>query len=122
MGWPGRVGWVAGLVAAVIAVSGCVVLRHPTEQDVAVGQRLWPELTLGELEAGRRAYVRRCSGCHALHLPESLGAREWLEQMEEMAVEAKLTPEERALIERFLLVTSGDVGTLAGAPRSDGGG
>ena len=94
------------VVLALFAATGCVGLAHPDPTDAERAQAHFPEASLATLEAGRSAYVARCSGCHALFLPQSHSAAEWPKRVEEMEREAKLKPGERALIAQFLVTLS----------------
>jgi hypothetical protein len=87
----------------VATLAGCAGLRQPTGGDVARVQAVWPDATLEELTLGRTTYVRRCAGCHQLFLPETRSAERWARSLDEMGEKAKLTPEERRVIERFLV-------------------
>ena len=84
--------------------AGCAAaLPRPSSATVARAQGRWPDSSLAQLEQGRSMFVQRCSGCHALPLPDSRTEAEWKKVMDEMAAEAKLTPDERVLVERFVL-------------------
>lgn len=90
-----------------LAAAGCVALPHATPEDVSRAQQRWPEVNASVLAAGRASYVARCSGCHALHLPSEKSPDEWPRALDEMAQDAKLTPQDRELIERYLVTMSG---------------
>ncbi len=81
-------------------------LRHPTPQDVASVTAEWPGTTVQDLERGRRLYVRRCSGCHTLLLPETHTAADWPAYVEVMAGRARLGPSETREVTRFLVALS----------------
>lgn len=84
--------------------AGCAAaLPRPSPATVTRAQGRWPDSSLAQLEQGRSMFVQRCSGCHALPLPDSRTEAEWKKVMDEMAAEAKLTPDERVLVERFVL-------------------
>jgi len=84
--------------------AGCAAaLPRPSAATVTRAQGRWPDSSLAQLEQGRSMFVQRCSGCHALPLPDSRTEAEWKKVMDEMAAEAKLTPDERVLVERFVL-------------------
>jgi hypothetical protein len=55
--------------------------------------------------------VDSCSGCHALPQPEKKSPTEWLQVLDEMAVEAKLNPTETELITQFLITMSERAGS-----------
>lgn len=86
-----------------LATAGCAGLGRPDALDAARAGSLWPGADLSTLEAGRAAYVRRCSGCHGLYLPESVPSSEWPQRIDEMKEDAKVTLEEQKLIEQFLV-------------------
>jgi cytochrome c5 len=84
--------------------AGCAAaLPRPTATTVARAQGRWPDSTMEQLEHGRAVFAQHCSGCHALPLPDSHSEPEWKKVLDEMAAEAKLSPDERVLVERFVL-------------------
>ncbi len=100
--WGGGPFLVAGLAALV--VSGCVApLAHATPDDAVRAESRWPGTTVDSLEAGRRLMTFRCTGCHGMKLPQKFPAEKWPKLLVDMQKEAKLTPAEKDLIERFIL-------------------
>jgi mono/diheme cytochrome c family protein len=98
------------LLALVGVGAACAgLLPQATSQDVERAQARWPATTLDDLARGRARYVAKCSGCHTLHLPQDVPPERWSKELDEMTEKAKLTPEDRAEIERFLV-------TLAARP------
>lgn len=89
-----------------LLLAGCASLPHPTPTDVAVAQERWPDASLGTLEAGRRAFVSYCSGCHTLPLPSSRSPAKWESILDEMHVEAKVPLHYQPLIDQFVLTLS----------------
>jgi hypothetical protein len=81
-------------------------LPHPTAEAAARAARSQPDVTLESLEVGRGLYVQRCSGCHNLVLPTARQPQDWPVLVGKMAERAKLTPEDRLLIERYLVTLS----------------
>lgn len=59
-----------------------------------------------ELQKGRALYINKCSSCHALHLPEKYTKNEWIGWVNKMAPKAKITDEEKELIQAY--VTKGE--------------
>jgi hypothetical protein len=101
-----------------LALAACSApLPHPTARDAAQAQVRWPGATLHSLEAGRRLFVFRCSGCHRLHRPQERAPEVWPEVLDEMEREARVSPEERALIEQFLVTASADAPAVARGER-----
>lgn len=91
-----------GLVILALAV-GCAALRHPTPGDASLASARWPGTTMADLERGRAVYVRRCSACHTLVLPTAHSAEEWPVLVDAMTEKARLTPEQREDVTRFLV-------------------
>jgi hypothetical protein len=89
---------------------GCAPILVPTEADAVRASVEWPGTTVAALTAGRRLYVQRCSGCHALYRPESRPPTAWPKIVRDMAVRSKLTEAMAQDITRYLVVA-------AGAPR-----
>jgi len=84
--------------------AGCAAsLPCPSAATATRAQGRWPDATLDQLEEGRAVFVQRCSGCHALPLPDSRTEAQWKKVLDEMAAEAKLTADQRVLVERFVL-------------------
>ena len=97
-----RIGALPYVLGAAV-VSACAAgLPHPDEAQLARAQAEWPGITAADLEAGRRSYVNRCAGCHALHRPAEYDAGQWGTLVEKMAVRAKLTAPEKESILRYL--------------------
>ena len=57
-----------------------------------------------QLLQGRKLYIKFCSGCHNLHLPNEYNAEKWKMNLDEMQTKAKITDEEKQLI--YLYLTS----------------
>jgi mono/diheme cytochrome c family protein len=104
IGWPTH----AAIGFAVItAVAAChPVLLFPDAEDAAQAARRWPGTTVEDLHEGRAWYAKRCSGCHALHLPDSQPAEAWSRIVEDMQAnhEVELGERERELVIRYLAV------------------
>lgn len=89
---------------ALAMLAACATaLARPTAEDAARAARAWPDATLSQLEHGRDVFVARCGSCHRLYLPSDEPASSWPGVLDAMAPRAKLTPEEREAIERYLV-------------------
>jgi mono/diheme cytochrome c family protein len=99
------------LLAAILlclALACAAALRHATPQDVTLLAPRWPGTTIEDLQRGRQLYVRRCSGCHQLVLPENHAPADWPRLVDRMAAKARLAPEERDDVVRFLVAVASD--------------
>jgi len=52
--------------------------------------------------AGRALYVNKCARCHKFYDPANYNAGEWRNWMNKMSRKAKLQPEQREQLERYL--------------------
>ncbi|MGB4849565.1 MAG: hypothetical protein WBP41_16700 [Saprospiraceae bacterium] len=55
-----------------------------------------------QLLAGRKLYVDHCSGCHNLHFPKEFTTEQWISNLDEMQVKAKISDLEKQLILKYL--------------------
>ena len=83
------------LFAGVIGCASSLPSVTPTDAE-RVG------VAFESLQAGRTLYVSKCSGCHALILPNAHTDEEWAHEVDEMAERARLTEDEKAEITLYL--------------------
>jgi Dihaem cytochrome c. len=73
---------------------------------IAAKQKV-PGITMEMLRSGSRAYIRRCSGCHALHKPSQFTAQQWHPILIKMFEKAKVRDSTtRILITDYLAAKS----------------
>lgn len=91
--------------------SACASASVPlaTAADSEWAARTWPDATSAQLQQGRRAYVLRCTGCHALVPPAEHTPARWREEVGLMADRSLLLQADRDAILRYLLTISRDV-------------
>jgi mono/diheme cytochrome c family protein len=102
------------LGVALLAAGCAAALRHPTPGDAARASQRWPGTTVADLERGRAVYVRRCSSCHTLVLPDAYPAGDWPALVEAMTEKARLTPAQATDTVRFLTIVAEPTG---GSPK-----
>ena len=90
-----RVALATGLILGLVACASPV----PTARLADVARSGVPMATLAK---GRDTYIRKCSGCHALHAPKDFGDDVWAEQIAEMREEARVSDDEVDLILTYL--------------------
>jgi hypothetical protein len=94
----------AGILLAMI---GCVsAIPVPDGRALEAARARDPEISLQALADDRATYIRKCSGCHSLHIPSEYTDDEWILQMDKMASEAFLSTEEEDSILRYLLAVN----------------
>jgi hypothetical protein len=94
---------VAFLLTALLA--GCAVRLPEPDALMAGGD----PAVLEELRLGRRLYIDKCSGCHALQAPEERSDAVWREEVEEMLAKKKvrLSHHERDRLVLYLTTANG---------------
>jgi hypothetical protein len=105
------------LVLAVLLAGCAAPLPHPSARDAALASARWPGASLESLEAGRRLFVFRCTGCHRLHRPQERAPEAWPEVLDDMEKQVHVSREERRLIEQFLVTIAADRSELARGAR-----
>jgi cytochrome c5 len=81
-------------ISMLIACTSALYL--PSKENVA------SNANIEELQKGRALYVNKCSSCHSLYLPEKYNKAEWSKQVNKMAPKAKITDQEKELIQAYL--------------------
>jgi cytochrome c553 len=60
------------------------------------------DLTAQELKDGRKLYTAKCARCHKFYDPARYSEPEWNKWMEKMSKKAKLKPDQKELLSRYL--------------------
>jgi len=58
--------------------------------------------SLSELQLGRKLYVSKCGGCHALILPEKYNREQWQYWMIKMDPKVKMSDTEKEIILKYV--------------------
>lgn len=86
---------------------GCAGGIPPVSPEhLARARATWPDADHASLVEGRRLYVARCSGCHALHRPREYPAPAWGPLVDRMTARSRISAVERERIVRYLTVAS----------------
>jgi hypothetical protein len=86
---------------------GCAgQLPPPTEADALRASARFPGTTLAHLTHGRKMYIERCSGCHALPQPHQKSPDDWPKLVDEMKERSRMSDGTAAEISRYLVVAS----------------
>lgn len=76
----------------------------PTAKHLEYAEKAgYPATTLRALAYGRRLYIDRCSGCHALYPPAAYEARKWPRIINEMHLNTGLGEDQIRDITRYLV-------------------
>ena len=86
-----------------LLVLACAACRVAPPQATAVDAER-SHVALAELEHGRELLVQKCgNSCHAAPLPSVHTAGDWPKSLDEMSARASLQPDQRRLIEEYLV-------------------
>ncbi|HEX4341361.1 MAG TPA: hypothetical protein VH062_35880 [Polyangiaceae bacterium] len=78
----------------------------------------WPGTTMNDLSRGHDVFASRCSSCHSLPSPAAKTPDEWSGVLDEMANRAKLSTDDRELVNRYLSAASQRLRTQSSATRT----
>jgi cytochrome c2 len=59
-------------------------------------------VSLEDLKTGREIYVKKCSSCHQLYLPNQYTEKVWMNNLNEMQDRAKISDAEKQLIYQYI--------------------
>ena len=104
------------LALATVAGAGASLIPEATPSLAERAARRWPDANLEQLELGRTLYIKRCSGCHNLHLPSEKAPDEWAGALDEMAMKARLDEYQKTAVLRYLAAASALVRDVSLAP------
>lgn len=79
------------------------VSLEPSEAMVTAGKAKFPDVTLDELKKGQTIYNGQCTKCHNAKRIEKRDEKEWISVLDEMAPKAKLLPEEKDAVWKYIM-------------------
>lgn len=75
----------------------------PAEKELMVAQKTWPNATIEELKEGHSIYRNECTQCHKNFEITKFSEKKWRKEIDHMAPKAKLTPEQKDKLIKFIL-------------------
>ena len=60
-------------------------------------------VSVENLKEGRELYVKNCSSCHQLYMPNQYDAVTWKHNLDEMQARAKITDDQKKLVYDYLV-------------------
>jgi cytochrome c553 len=79
------------------------LLPYPTGEGLLRAQAEQPNITLQDLEKGRRLYAATCASCHTLHSPSERTTKSWEKVMVWMQMKARIDDSKRDSILAYLI-------------------
>lgn len=73
------------------------------ELQMEIAQARWPGTVAEELKQGQVIYTTKCNQCHAAFEIERFGEKKWLHEIDDMSPKAKLNPEEKLKLTKYIL-------------------
>ena len=95
------------VAATVVTLAGCRSgVQHQTDARrllaEADGSARAAGLADEEIVAAKQLYLTKCARCHKFYDPANYAAPEWDSWMNKMAKKSKLTPDQHAVLSRYL--------------------
>jgi mono/diheme cytochrome c family protein len=81
---------------------GSILLLISCSSQLYIPIEATPTVSLENLKTGREIYVKKCSSCHQLHLPNQYTEKVWMSNLNEMQARAKISDEEKQLIYQYI--------------------
>jgi cytochrome c5 len=75
----------------------------PSARELAVAEKRWAGTTLEELKQGKIIFDNKCTTCHAAKKIVGRTEESWKDAIEKMAPKAKLSPEEKEKLTKYIL-------------------
>lgn len=92
-----------GLLFLEFCTSVKPVATIPDDQLLRIANKRWPAATKESLIAGQLIYTTKCTQCHGIKSIQNRTEAEWIHEIDDMSPKAKLTPEEKEILSRYLL-------------------
>jgi hypothetical protein len=96
------------IIAGALAGCGARYIPQPTDSDAARVSAQWPGTTTESLSRGRTLLLSHCGNCHLPPSPADHASDEWGGEVGEMRERSGLTPDDAALVERYLVTFAAD--------------
>ncbi|MFZ4583013.1 MAG: hypothetical protein ACOYM7_10230 [Paludibacter sp.] len=85
------------MLAIIVVIAACKsALYMPSSNNTAKGA------DISKLQQGRELYINKCGSCHTLFAPEKYNKTDWAKWVNRMAPKAKLTEEQKVLVQAYL--------------------
>lgn len=75
----------------------------PSDKELSVAQRLWPNTSAEELKEGDKIYKNECTQCHKNFTITKFSEKKWKHEIEDMSPKAKLTEDQKLKLTKFIL-------------------
>jgi len=72
-------------------------------KPLEIAQKRWPNATSVELTEGKTIFETKCTTCHGAKNIPTRSEKSWLHEIADMSPKAKLTPEEKEKLTRYIL-------------------
>ncbi|WP_395049126.1 c-type cytochrome [Flavobacterium sp.] len=85
-----------------LIIIGSILLLISCSSQLYIPIEATLTVSLEDLKTGREIYVKKCSSCHQLHLPNQYTEKAWSLNLAKMQDRAKITDAEKQLIYQYI--------------------
>jgi hypothetical protein len=85
------------------ASTSTTTIFSPAPQQMVVAEKCWPGTNVLEVQEGQTIFVTKCTRCHQPVEITSLTEKKWLHEIDDMSPKAKLSPEEKLKLSKYIL-------------------
>ncbi len=75
----------------------------PSEKELSLAQKNWPNTTAEELKEGNSIYKNQCRECHKNFTITKFSEKKWKHEIDDMSPKAKLTEDQKLKLTKFIL-------------------
>lgn len=75
----------------------------PSPKQLEVVEKRWAGTTVEDISGGHAIYTTKCVKCHQAFEITGFSEKKWLHEIDEMSPKAKLTPEEKLKLTKYVL-------------------
>ena len=77
--------------------------KNESEMQIQIAQLRWPNTVVEELNEGNTIYRTKCTKCHENFAVDTFSEKKWLHEIDDMSPKARLSPEEKLKLTKYLL-------------------
>jgi len=100
-----KIGYMLAAIATSATFYQCSTFKvaTPTNEEVSVAQKHWPDANIQSMNAGYTILTTKCEKCHGPKNITKFSENDLKKVLDKMAVKAKLSDQEKESVTRYIL-------------------